>query len=196
MASKARIAQCLGIVSTIYPNYAQGKDANKITDVWTALLADYTDEEVSLGLEEAMKVCRFAPTPAEVIERIMAIRNSLLPTGHELWLTYRKMLSEHYRLEPYLTCFEVTSDGTPVAVKAKAKMQALFDEAPDEIKEFLGGYEGLKIKSRELSENDLRFEEQRFLKELPDIRERLKSVQLMNTLGIMLKSADERKKLK
>jgi len=123
------------------------------------------------------------------------MRNVLLPTGHELWLSYRKILIEHYRLEPYLSCFEVTSDGTPVAVRVKAKMQALFDEAPDEIKEYLGGYEGLKIKSRELSETDLKFEEQRFLKEIPVIRERLKSVQLMKTLGIMLKNTEEREKL-
>ena len=70
MASKKTIIKSIAVIKTIYSYFGKDVDLDLLVDTWTALLSNYTDEEVDRGLFLAMRVCKYAPVPADIIEQI------------------------------------------------------------------------------------------------------------------------------
>ena len=88
MASKKTIIKAIGAIKTVYSYFGKDTDIELLVDTWTALLCEYTDEEVDMGLYKALKSCKYAPVPADIIEHIERLRNKNKPCETELWALY------------------------------------------------------------------------------------------------------------
>ena len=53
-----------------YNETGKDVDLELLINTWHTLLHSYTDEEVKVGMFLSLRVCKYAPTPADVIEQI------------------------------------------------------------------------------------------------------------------------------
>ncbi len=176
MANKAKIIQMVGAIKTLYSYYAKDVDNQQLVQLWFGLLKDYSDEEASYGLAEAMKVCTMPPTPADVISHIEKRRDSMRETDVEVWQKLRQGLDECYRLTGYFGDKQPTASGKTFAEVARDKVTALWRELPTEAQRFIGSEQELIRKSK-LDDKALQIEESRFRKQFSDLRETAKRVE-------------------
>lgn len=194
MASKAKIAQCLAGIKTIYPYAFKDTDMEQAVRLWAGLLKDYSDDEVGSAVAEAMKVCKNPPVPADVIDIISRIRRAFEPTDEELTTTYFNALKRCDYLGINLGCgFAI--DGVTLDERCRRGIHDLFVGLPNEIKTYLGDESTFIEKSRRVSgEIDRNVEEGRFRKALPQIRERIRFREIGGRMQERIESA-ERKRL-
>lgn len=182
MASKAKIAQMLAGVKTLYPQYYNnGTDTQMLVNLWAKLLEDYTDEQVSVGLYAAMKVCKYPPTPAEVIEQIERMISALLPTPAQEWEALEEALERVYKHSDKIGCY-VSLNGTETLDDiARANIQTIYDKLDPATQEYVGSTKGLMaMADRTRDSKELSIERNRYLKALPDMRKRKAEQRLLS----------------
>lgn len=176
MANKAKIIQMVGAIKTLYSYYAKDVNNEQLVQLWTGLLKDYTDEEASYGLAEAMKVCTMPPTPADVIQHIEKRRDIARDTDVVVWGKLRQGLNECYRLTGYFGDGQPTSNGRTFSEIAHDKVTTLWEELPLEAQRFIGSEQEFIRKSK-LDDKALSIEENRFRKQFPTLRETAKHIE-------------------
>lgn len=169
MANKSKIIQMVGAIKTLYSYYAKDVSQDQLVQLWTGLLKEYTDEEASYGLAEAMKVCTMPPTPADVIQHIEKVRDMARDTDVVVWDKLRRALNETYRLTSYFGDFEELADGRTADTLARNKVKELWEGLPHEAKRFIGS-ETEFIRKSKLDDKSMQIEESRFRKQFPDLR--------------------------
>lgn len=189
MANKAKVIQMVGAIKTLYSYYAKDVDNQQLVQLWTGLLKDYSDDEASYGLAEAMKVCTMPPTPADVIQHIEKARDMARDTDVIVWDKLRRSMNECYRLTSYFGDFEELADGRTADMLARAKVNEIWEKLPIEAKRFIGS-ETEFIRKSKLDDKSVQIEEARFRKQFPELRTHAKveEKKLLNT-------EEERKRL-
>ncbi len=191
MASKKTIIKAIGAIKTVYNYFGKEADIELLVDTWHSLLANYTDKEVDKGLYMALRVCKFAPVPADIIEQIEGLRNIEKPCEAELWTQYHKALKEvlfySYRLEYNYIDYTGLSQGE----QARRKIAEIWEGLPQEIQIFVGDKDELLANARALNHSDISFERNRFSKTFPILQKRVIDKQLFLETQKYLLGADE-----
>ena len=194
MASKNKIIQMIAAIKTIYPYYAKETDVEMLVKTWTVLLKNYTDEAVEVAFYKCLQTCKMPPTPADVIERLDEMQKIDAPTDEELWNTFTKTLRAADR---YVYKFDFTfveSNGKTQGQNARDSFEKLWTDLPEELKQYIGG-KGELIRLSRASDEELKFERNRFFKTIPTIQKRQEIAELRLSLGndtpLMLKESAE-----
>ncbi len=171
MASQKKIIEMIGSVKTIYPYYAKDTDVETLVRTWTVLLKDYPDKAVDVAFYKCLQICKMPPTPADVIEQLNSMAEALEPSDEELWSVYIKALRETdywvYRF-PFTA---IQENGKSQGHNAKMKVQELWDNLPERLKQYIGS-KGELIQMSRYSDEDLKYEKNRFMKLMPTIKNR------------------------
>lgn len=187
MANRKTIIKNIGAIKTIYNYFGKDVDIELLVDTWTALLEMYTDEEVNKGVFLAMRVCKFAPTPADVIEQIENCRQIEKPCEAELWAAYRKALAEVGYYIYRLNYNYIDSSGISQGEQARLAISRIWDELPQELKIYLTDKQELMRVAREVNTSDITWERNRFSKTLPILQKRVEDKKLLLSIGNSLK---------
>ena len=173
MASKKCIIKAIGAIKTIYNYFGKDTDIELLVDTWAALLHNYTDEEIDNGVYMALRVCKYAPVPADIIEQIESLRKKDKPSETELWALYRKALKEvlyfSYRLEyNYLD-----NTGISQGEQARLRIAQIWEELPEELKIYIGDKQELIDSAKALNYSEVTYERNRFSKLFPLLEKRV-----------------------
>lgn len=183
MASKKVIVEVLGSIKTIYSYYGKDADLELLVNTWYSLLQNYTDEEVRQGIFLSLRVCKYAPTPADVIEQIENFKQIEKPSEQELWGLYRQALKETNYYSYRLNYNYIDSSGLSQGEQARIAVDAIWEGLPQELKIYLGDKSELMRNARELNEADITFEKNRFSKTFPILQKRIEDKKLLMALG-------------
>ena len=173
MASKKTIIKAFGAIKTIYSYFGKDTDLELMVDTWFSLLEGYTDEEVNRGVFMALRVCKYAPVPADIIEQIESFRNKEKPSETELWALYQKALKEvlyySYRLEYNY----IDDSGISQGEQARLRIAQIWEELPQELQIYLGDKAELVANAKLLNYSEVGYERSRFSKLFPIVQKRV-----------------------
>ena len=178
MASKKCIIKAIGAIKTIYSYFGKETDIELLVDTWHSLLQNYTDSEVDKGVFMALRVCKYAPVPADIIEQIESYKKRNKPSETELWALYRKALKEvlyySYRLEYNY----IDSSGLSQGEQARRSIARIWAELPEELKIYIGDKQELISSAKALNYSELSYERNRFSKTFPLLEKRVEDRKL------------------
>lgn len=179
MATQKKIVEMIGSVKTIYPYYAKDTDVKVLVKTWTLLLKDYPDKAVDIAFVKCLQTCKMPPTPADVIEQLNSLVDALEPTDEELWSKYTKALRKvenemHYLKYPKFG--ETSAD-------AHKRIEDTYNALPERLKYYIGSKGELMRMARDYTDDDLKFEKNRFLKMMPTMKKREEASKIMLLLG-------------
>ena len=177
MASKKAIIKAIGAIKTIYNYFGKDVDIELMVDTWEAILKEYTDEEVDRGLFMAMKVCKYAPVPADIIEQIETFRNIEKPSEVELWVQLQKALKETLYYTYRLNYNYIDSTGISQGQQARNRIAEIWEGLPDELKIYLGDKTELISSAKALNYSEGSYERNRFTKTYPILCKRVRDKQ-------------------
>lgn len=173
MASKKTIIKAIGAIKTIYSYFGKDTDIELLVDTWHSLLQNYSDAEVDKGVFMALRVCKYAPVPADVIEQIESLRKKDKPCESELWALYRKALKEvlyySYRLEYNY----IDNSGLSQGEQARLRIAQIWAELPEELKIYIGDKQELVSSAKALNHSEVSYERNRFSKVFPLLEKRV-----------------------
>ena len=176
MASKKKIVEMITLIKNLFPFYAKDSNVEMLVKTWDVLLNEYPDNLVEVAFLNCLKTAKMPPAPADIIEHINAINETKEESTEELWAIYIKALDE---TERQMYCFDYTyvPDYPPGNTKTQGQMardnvERLWTELPDRLKQYLGSKSVLMQNARTFTANDLKFEKNRFDKEMPNIKKR------------------------
>lgn len=183
MASQKKIIEMIGSVKTIYPYYAKDTDVQILVKTWTLLLKDYPDKAVDVAFFKCLQTCKMPPTPADVIEQLNSMAEALEATDEELWSEYTLALRKVERQLGYLQypLFGETQADT------HKRIEAVWEGLPEKLRYYIGSKGELMRMARDYTDNDLKFEKQRFLKTMPSMKKRAEYNQIAALIGGDLK---------
>jgi hypothetical protein len=173
MASKKTIIKAIGAIKTIYNYFGKDTDLELLVNTWTALLQEYTDEEIDKGVFMALRVCKYAPVPADIIEQIEALRNKEKPSETELWAQYQKALKEVLYYSYRLEYTYIDDTGISQGEQAKRKIAEIWESLPQELQIYLGDKAELVTNAKLLNYSEVTFERNRFSKLFPVVQKRV-----------------------
>ena len=173
MATINKITEMIASIKTIYPYYAKDTDVPTLVKTWAVLLKDFPDDAVEVAFFKCLQTCKTPPTPADVIEKLNALLNTNEATEEELWDTFRKTLQ---KIEREVSCFhynfifpgETLSQGA----KARKNVEEMWNRLPEQLKAYVGSKSELIHIAKTYTDEDLKFERNRFFKVMPTIKER------------------------
>ena len=194
MASKKAIVELLGSIKTIYSYYGKDADLELLINTWYSLLSNYTDEEVKIGTFLALRVCKYAPVPADVIEQIENQKQIEKPSEQELWALYRQALRETNYYSYRLNYNYIDSSGISQGEQARSAIEAIWEGLPQELQIYLGDKSELLRNARELNEADISFEKNRFTKTFPVLQKRIEDKKLLTALSSNLLKLNQQEK--
>lgn len=183
MASKKVIIELLGSIKTIYSYYAKDADLELLMNTWNVLLHNYTDEEVKLGMFLSLRVCKYPPTPADIIEQIENQKQIEKPSEQELWGLYRQALREVNYYSYRINYNYIDSTGISQGEQARNAIESIWEALPQELKIYLGDKKELLRNARELNEADISYEKNRFSKTFPILQKRIEDKKLLQSLN-------------
>lgn len=179
MASQNKVIEIIAGIKTLYPYYAKDTNKQVLVKMWIALLQDYTDEMVDKAFYKCLQVCKMPPTPADIIEQIERINKAGQKSEFELWDVYSKALRETRR---QMYCFNYTyidETGVSQGEQARQKVDKLWNELPEELKMYISSKGELMRLALNNSDDDMKFEKQRFMKTLPTLTQRIEDRKLL-----------------
>ena len=172
MASKKTIIKAIAAIKTVYSYFGKDTDIELLVDTWTALLCEYTDDEVDKGLYMALKSCKYAPVPADIIEHIESLRKRNKPCESELWALYRKALKEVLYFSYRLEYNYIDNTGISQGEQARRKIEEIWCSLPEELKIYIGDKQELIASAKALNYSEVSFERNRFTKTFPLLEKR------------------------
>lgn len=183
MASQNKVIEMIGAIKTIYPYYAKETDVKTLVKTWTVLLKKYPDEAVEIAFFKCLQSCKMPPTPADVIEQLNAMIELNEETDEELWSVYTKAL---YQTEKQIYYFQFTfveANGKTQGENARAKVEEIWQGLPERLKQYIGSKGELMRIAQTYTDEELKFEKNRFLKTMPTIKKREEYTELKLLLG-------------
>lgn len=169
MATKKNMAVIIATIKSIYPYYAKDANIEVLAKTWLLLLQEYDDKTINNALMLCMKECETPPTPAHIIKKIEDMQPKAYPT--ELWSQFVETLRLVYEQQEKFGYTFRHEDGETSGDKARKRARELYANMPNELKLYVGSYGEMLRMARQMDEESLKFEKNRFLKMLGDIRE-------------------------
>lgn len=186
MASKNKIIEMIASIKTIYSYYAKDTDVEMLVKTWMVLLKDYPDNAVEAAFYKCLQTCKMPPTPADVIEQLNAMLESNEPTDEELWTVYTKALKQTERQVYYFSFNFVEANGKTQGENARDEVEAIWQGLPERLKSYLGSKGELMRMARNFTEDELKFEKNRFLKTMPTIKARTNYIALAEKYNLLI----------
>lgn len=178
MASTNKITEIIAAIKTIYPYYAKEANVQVLVKTWGVLLKDYPDQDVDTALYMCLQTCKMPPTPADLIEKLNSIKAALEPSDEELWNLLIKELRKAGRLIGWFNYTFIEDNGLTQGENARRKVRKMWDDLPEKIRMYLGGYGEFQRLALNYDEEELKFERNRFMKTMPTIKTRHEYQQL------------------
>lgn len=172
MASINKITETLAAIKTVYPYYAKDVNVEYMAKIWQAAFAGYEDNELEGALHMCLRKCKKPPAPADIIEEIELTREMYMPTSEQLWGNYCDAITRASRL---VTCFNytaVTDNGKSQGQIAREKCEEIWESLDKELRLYIGSYGELvrRAYDRAMGESEIKYEQDRFLRSIPEIR--------------------------
>lgn len=176
MASKKTIIKSIAAIKTIYNYFGKDADIDLLVNTWGALLEEYTDEEVERGLFLALKRCKYAPVPADIIEQIETLKQRNKPCESELWATLQKALKKVLYYSHRLEYNYIDDSGISQGEQARLAIANVWHDLPEELKIYIGDESELISAARVLNYAEgLSYERNRFSKTYPILVKRVEA---------------------
>lgn len=175
MADKKTIIKAIAAIKTVYNYFGKDTDLELLVNTWHSLLLEYTDNEVDRGLYKALKVCKYAPVPADIIEQIEGLRTLKKPSETELWIQYQKALKEVLYLSYRLDYNYIDETGISQGQQARNRIQEIWNSLPQELQIYLGDRSELLSAARALNYSEGSYERNRFTKTYPILIKRVEA---------------------
>lgn len=175
---KRDIISIIGAISAQCPdafNFNKKEDMELVCELWYDSLKEYSKEIVMKAVKNALKNSDFQKRNwlGAICQEIEKMKSSTEKGGAELW---EDLTDTFYKVRIFASMLMNTfkeDDGVRQCDKASAKLKELFNSLDNEIREYIRSTSMLIQLARSDSEQ-LSIEKGRFLRELPQIRERLK----------------------
>lgn len=170
------------MVGFIKANYSYAyKDVNDdllkiMMRTWFNSLSKYSKEVVEVAFMKAIEVCKMPPTLADIIQNIKRIENANEPTDTELWQELVDYVDKANDCIYYFQFQMIEDNGKTQSENAKERFNKLWEKMPQILKDYCGNKTGLY----ELTQVDLEFEKNRFLKQIQTLRQRQEIKQEIN----------------
>lgn len=182
MASKEKIIEMIGLVTTMYPQYAdKWSNVPLLVNSWSLLLSDYDDAAVTYGFAQTIKTSKYPPTPAEVIEQIKAVSKSIEPSDAELWGRFEKAVRDTWdQMQNFNFTFRERNGLTQGEI-ARKKVEQIYEELPPKVKAYVGGKGALMDYARQWSidEDFFKWERTRFMNYMPIAEKRVDDIAML-----------------
>lgn len=169
MASTNKITEIIAAIKTIYPYYAKEANVQVLVKTWGVLLKDYPDQDVDTALYMCLQTCKMPPTPADLIEKLNAMKTALEPSDEEMWNELTKALRKANRLIYMFNFNARDANGLTQGENARKAFRSLYESLPEKVRMYLGGSGEFQRLGRNLDEEELKFERSRFMKTMPTI---------------------------
>ena len=153
MATKRTIAEIIASRKTVYSYYAKDTDSVVLAKLWEASLSQYPDDAVEQAFLLCLQTCKMPPTPADIVAQIETANKASGISKYELWDILTRALRETVNLiGEFGYTFIDRKTGISQGKMARLRVDEIWDG---------------------LSENDLRYERQRFLKDIVDVSDQV-----------------------
>lgn len=179
MASQNKVIEIIAGIKTLYPYYAKDTNKQVLVKMWNALLQDYADDLVDKAFYKCLQVCKMPPKPADVIEQIERMNKAVQISEYELWDIYQKALKETGRQMYRFQFTYVDESGLSQGQQARNKVDKIWNDLPEELKAYIASKGEMMRLAQNSSDDDLKFEKQRFLKTLPTLTQRIADKKLL-----------------
>jgi hypothetical protein len=187
MANKKTIIKAIAAIKTVYNYFGKDVDLEMLVDTWYSLLLEYTDDEVDRGLYKALKVCKYAPVPADIIEQIEGLRELKKPSETQLWVELQKALKEVLYLSYRLDYNYIDSTGISQGEQARRRIKEIWESLPQELQIYLGDKTEMLTAAKGLNYSEGSYERNRFSKTYPILIKRVEANrQIENTKRYIL----------
>ena len=181
--TKSTITKVFEMIRLTYDNAFAGKsesDMIKLVGIWYDCLKPYPQEVVLAATKNAFKRSEFIPKVATIVKEIEALTASQQESDFELWDEFNSALQSIASEIPYTSCAYDTvvheDTGKTTAGEARELIKQTYESLHPKIREYCGSVlEFTEI--AKLDEEGLCFEKARFMKQIPVITERLKTIQ-------------------
>lgn len=146
---------------------------------WYAILKDYPKEVCDVAVINAIKNAEYAPRIGAIVKEIEKMQEALQKPEHELWSELMGVLREVTR-NVYASRFTaVQPNGLTQGDNARNANRQIFENLSPELKAYCCNLQGL-IEIAYMDDNELSYEKARFLKTLPQLRQREKVKQSLS----------------
>ena len=185
MASKKKLIEMIMSIKAIYPYYAKDSDIELTVKTWNILLKNIPDDVTEIAFYKALQTCKMPPTPADVLEEVKGLQKAIEPSDEELWGQLVKTLDKVYDQWTLFPYDMIQPNGKTQGQNARDRVEKMWNELPYKIQQFVGS-KGELIRMARCSEDDLKFEKNRFLKSMPDIQRRKEYAELTDGVDIAM----------
>ena len=176
MASKKTIIKAFAAIKTIYNYFGKDTDLELMVNTWASLLEGYSDDEIDKGVYMALRSCKFAPVPADIIEHIETLRNKNKPSEGELWAHYQRALKEVLYYSYRLDYNYIDNSGLSQGEQARLAIANIWESLPQELQIYVGSKEELVRAARVANVSEVAaigYERTRFNKTYPILTKRV-----------------------
>ena len=158
---------------------------------WFAILKDYPKEVCDNAVMQAIKYAKFAPRIGDIVEQIEKMKSVFERDECELWAELSGCLRE---VESNVYAFRfnaIDRNGLTQGENARIRVREIFNGLSPELKEYCRNTNGL-IEIAEYTDEQLSYERGRFMRVMPQIRERAKMRQQMpeSVTGLLQRLSD------
>lgn len=141
--TRDEVKTILATIEATYPGYFKNEAsdaARQRLNVWAVALANEPAQEVNAALIEALKICTFPPSIADIFKQLRSRRAVSLPREAELW-RITNSVARKIRANNERAAYGgyIDAAGKHSRADLRAENQALFDSLPGPVKEWAGG---------------------------------------------------------
>jgi hypothetical protein len=188
MASQKKIIEMIASVKAIYPYYAKDADIEMTVKTWKVLLKNIPDDVTEVAFYKALQTCKMPPTPADILEEVKGLINANEPTDEELWGVFLKVLPKVSELRYMFRFTMIQSNGKTQGDNARDKVEQIWQDLPEKLKQYVGS-KGELMRLAEYTDDELKYEKNRFMKSMPVIQKRQEYAELVSGNDLMIDSA-------
>lgn len=178
MASKKKVIEMITLVKGQWGYFGKDVSAEVLVNFWGTMLKDIPDDICEIAFLNCMRKCHDAPAPADILDEVKGMVKSTEPSDEQLWSQLVKTLDKVYDQWTLFPYDMIQPNGKTQGQNARDRVEKMWNELPYQIQQFVGS-KGELIRMARCSEDDLKFEKNRFLKSMPDIQKRQEYTELL-----------------
>ena len=191
MASKKKLIEMIMSIKAIYPYYAKDSDIELTVKTWNILLKNIPDDVTEIAFYKALQTCKMPPTPADVLEEVKGLQKAIEPTDEELWGVFLKVLPKVCELRYMFRFTAIQENGKTQGENARDKVEKIWQDLPDKLKQYVGS-KGELMRLAEYTDDELKYEKNRFMKSMPTIHKRQEYTELIAGNNLMIGEGERR----
>lgn len=145
---------------------------------WYEILKDYPKEICDRAVLNAIKNSEFAPRIGSIVKEIEKMQVAFEKSDGELWAELTGCLREVARNVYAFRFNAIDPNGLSQGENARIRVKEIFNVLSPELKEYLRNPQGL-IEIAEYTDEQLTYERGRFMRIMPEVKQRAKTRQEM-----------------